>query len=62
MEDLKDWLSVLLNMQSVLYLFATLVGALLFVIVFFQAPDYLGYVLGFLAISYCPLLPRAIKR
>lgn len=59
---IHELLALLLNMQSVLYLFATLLGAGLFILVFLKNPDYLTYVLGFLILSYIPLLFKNLRR
>lgn len=59
---IHELLALLLNMQSVLYLLVTLLGAGLFVLVFLKNPDYLGYALGFLILSYIPLLFKNLRR
>lgn len=59
---IHELLALLLNMQSVLYLLVTLLGAGLFVLVFLKNPDYLGYALGFLILSYIPLLFKNLRK
>ncbi|MEM2175315.1 MAG: hypothetical protein QXI58_06815 [Candidatus Micrarchaeia archaeon] len=55
-------LTLLASLSSMSYFFSTFIAAILFVIVLYHAPDKLDYVLGFLGISYIPIVTRVLSK
>ena len=58
MDIIRFLIALITELPYVYYIFATIVGAIIYVLTLYACKDELLYALGFLFISYFPLLLR----